>query len=433
MKPIFYALILSMLLASCTNEEAVYFTPSGDFIESNVAFKVVDTISFTMSTFKIDSLATDLYGKILVGQYNDPYFGKTTSSGYIYFMPSNYYIDNSYVFDSIALNLKYSGYYYNDTLAQKKIQVHAIDKKIKYRNGQTNYYNTQDIATTSLLGERTFYPWIYKDSIKITLDYNFGLSLFDKIKTGVINSSDELNEYFKGLKIAPASDEDAAMISFTTADSYLRFYYSNPSEPGSVLYYDFKYSNFATYRNHFSQIKSDRTGTSLPVDFVNQENEISEEALSHLTYIQGGVGLTTKITFPNFKETMYDLGGVIYKADLKIPLDNNLFDKKRYVEDSLRVFVVDINNEIVRALIDSNGNTVHAYVENENPEFNETYINVSIGPFMQELLNSNTMRNYGLVLLPFDYGIKTNRLLLNSNNKPQNKAKLKLTLLHYDD
>jgi len=433
MKNIFLAFIISILIASCSEENTTYFTPSDEFITSNVAFKIVDTISFTMSTFKIDSLATDVYSKILVGQYNDAYFGKTTASGYAYFVPSSYYIDNSYVYDSIVLNLKYSGYFYNDTLLQKNIKVYHLDKKIRYRNGQTNFYNTNEIATTELIGQRTFYPRIYKDSIKITLDNSFGASLFDKIKTGVINSNDELNEYFKGLKITPSSDEEASIISFNVASSYIRFYYSNPSDPGTPLYYDFKYTDFTTNRNHFSQIKSDRTGTSLPVDFLNQEDEISSESLSNLTYIQGGVGITTKITFPHFKETMYDLGGIIYKADLKIPLDNNLFNKKVYTGDSLRVFVVDLNNEVVSSLIDSNGNTVNAYVKKDDPEFNETYLNVSITPFLQSTINLNYYKDYGLILLPFDYGIKTDRLLLNGNKHPQNKAKLKLTLLNYDN
>ncbi|VXB14644.1 conserved hypothetical protein [Flavobacterium sp. 9AF] len=433
MKNIFYLFIVSFFLISCSDEEIDYFTPSNALIDSKVDFTVIDSISFTMSTLKIDSLATDLYSKILVGQYQDPYFGKTTASGYAYFVPSSYYIDNTYVFDSIVLNLKYSGYYYNDTLLQKKIQVYDISKRIKYRNGQTNYYNAQEIPTINLLGERTFYPRIAKDSVKITLDAAFGALIFNKIKTGAISNQDELNEVFKGLKITPSSDENASMISFDISNSYLRFYHSDPSDPGNALSYDFEYSDFSTYRNHFSNIQSDRTGTNLPVDFLNQENEIDEASLNHLTYIQAGVGITTKVTFPSFKESMNNLGGNIYKADLKIPLDKNLYNKNLYVGDSLRVFVVDINNEVVSSLIDSNGAQVNAYIKNENPEFNEAYLTVAIAPFLQNILSNNYYRNYGLIFMPFNHGITTNRLLLNSNHHSRNKAQVKLTLLYYDN
>jgi hypothetical protein len=381
-----------------------------------------------MSTFKMDSLTTDNYNKILVGRYEDPHFGKITCSGFINFVSQSYNYDNDVVFDSIVLNLRYSGYHYNDTLIQKKIKIYELNKKLDYRNGQFNFYNVNDFPTAALIGQRTFYPRIAKDSIKTTLKYTFGQNLFNKIRDGLINNNEELGQYFKGIKITPDTSENASIISFNVNNTYLRLYYSNPDEPNVAKYYDFKYSDFNTNRNHFTKITSDRTGTILPVDFVNQENEINSQTTNNLTFIQAGEGIVTKITFPNFKQSMLNLNrkGAIYKASLKIPLNNAYYSKSLFTSDSLRVFIVDQNNEII-------GETKKGSIIKEDVEFNKTYVNIFVEPFLENTLKINSYRDYGLMLVPYDYGAVTTRLILNDNKNSKEKAKLKLTYFTYDN
>ena len=207
----------------------------------------------------------------------------------------------------------------------------------------------------------------------------------------------------------------------------MRLYYSNPDEPNVAEHYDFKYSDFSTNRNHFTKIRSDRTGTVLPVNFINQENELPSQTTNNLTFIQAGEGIVTKITFPNFKQSMLNLNlnGTIFKANLKIPLDNTYYSKKLFTSDSLRVFIVDQNNDIV-------GETNNGRIIKEDPEFKKAYLNILVEPFLEKILNINSYRNYGLMLIPYDYGAVTTRLILNDNKNPHEKAKLKLTYLTYD-
>ena len=423
----FFILVILAFLISCSQENITFYTPSEELISSNVKFQVIDTISFKMSTFKIDSLFTDIYNKILVGSYNDPQFGKVTCSGFINFISENYDYDNDAVFDSIVLNLGYSGYHYNDTLIQKSIKIYELKKKLDYKNGQVNFYNTSDFATAALIGQRIFYPRIAKDSIKTILNYAFGQNLFNKIRDGIITNNEELGEFFKGLKITPDSSENASIISFNVNTSFVRLYYNKPDESKVAKHYDFKYSDFNTNRNHFTKITSDRTGTLLTVNFINQENELPSQTTNNLTFIQAGEGIVTKITFPNFKQSMLNLNlnGTIYKANLKIPLENAYYSKKLFTSDSLRVFIVDQNNDII-------GETKKGYLIKEDPEFNKTYINILVEPFLENILNLNSYRNYGLMLIPFDYGAVTTRLILNDNKNSKEKAKLKLTYLTYD-
>lgn len=427
---------LAVSLYSCSPiEDSESFTPSDGFVDSNVKFSYVDTMNFKMSTFKMDSLATDLDNKLLIGQYIDPFLGKTTSHAFVNFTPSEYYIQDESVFDSIVLNLEYSGYHYGDTLISNKLEVFELTENLNYQNDQLNFFNTSNYEVNAIIGERYYTPRISKDSIKITLNNNFGLNIFNKIKNGIISDVEELKNHYKGIKISPHEDDNGSIISFNLNTSYIRFYYHLQGYEDEILYYDFKYSDFQTNRNYFSQIYSDRTGTILPVNFANQEVEIQSNQSNDLTFIQSGVGLVTKIYLPNFKERYDNLNfdGFLYKADLEIPINKNLFNNRTKIPDSLRIFVIDKNNQIINTLKDNIGNDLVAHINYVNSEFNEINLNVPIHSFIELTLSNNVIyKDYGIMLIPFNYGSKIDRMILNGNQNQNRKSKLILTHLRYD-
>lgn len=432
MKNIFFSILVVLILISCSTEELSFFNPSDDFIESNVNVSVIDTITFKLSTYKFDSIATDVGGDILVGKYTDPVFGIVKSSGFVDYVPKDYDIDENAVFDSIVLNLPYSGYFYNDTLLQKKIRVEELSKIIRFRNDQTRFYNTTDVPTSNLIGERTFYPRIKaKDSINITLSYNFGLNLFNKIRDGVIVNSEDLKLNFKGIKISPDETENASIIGFKGSSSYIRFYYSLPDNPGIAEAYDFVYNSVDGESKYFSQISSDRTGTVFP-NFTNNEVEFFPTSSMPYTYINSGVGIVTKIVFPHFNESISNLNqsGIIYKANLKIPLRGSNYSDKLFTSDSVQVFIVDQNNEIVTTLYDGNKQAV-GRINKEEPDINEKYIEIPVANFLETTLSTPLYRNYGLILVPYGFNSSTTRTILNTQNNSQKKAKLIITYLNY--
>ena len=433
---LFFIFGLIATFYSCSpNEDSDFFTPSDGFVDSNVKFSYLDTMSFKMSTFKMDSLATDLDNKLLVGQYIDPILGKTTSHAFVKFTPSQYYLSDDAIFDSIILNLKYSNYSYGDTLISKKIKVSELDENLNYLNGQGNFYNVSDFDADNVIGERFYTPKASKDSIKITLNSSFGQNLFYKIKNGVISDVDELKNHYKGMKISPDESENGSIISFDVRLCYLRFYYHLDGYKDDIKYYDFRYFDFETNRNYFSQIYSDRTGTILPVNFSNQEDEVQSNLTNNLTFIQSGVGLVTKIYLPNFKERYDNLNfeGLLYKSELEIPINKNLYSDKTKIPDSLRVFIIDRNNQVINTLKDNNGNDAVARVNYEDSEFNEITLKVPINRFIELTLNSNHVyKDYGLILIPFNYGSKVDRMILNGNQSNSRKSKLILTHLRYD-
>ncbi|WP_445908832.1 DUF4270 family protein [Yeosuana sp.] len=425
---------LVFLLLSCSQDSDIsFFTPSNQFFDSNVNFVLIDTISFETSTFQFDSLATDIGSEILVGQYQDPVFGKIKANGYLEFKANRLTISDEAIFDSLVLNLPYKNYFYGDTLVQKNIQIFNLDEEIKIPNDQNNLFNTTSFNASELIGARYFLPRFSKDSIKITLNQLFGSSVFNQIKNGQITNQVELVDFFKGLKITQNESENSSIIAFDVSKIYLRFYYSDPDELDAVNEFDLVFNNSES-NTYFTEFNADRTGTLIPV-FLNQEVEMPSIASDNISFIQSGLGLTTKITFPNFRESIFNLdrAGVFFKSELKFRLNQNYINEKTFTSDSLQVFIIDQNNAFVSALGQSNGAPSKGYIINENKELNETYLVVDVNPFLENLLIRDSYLNYSLALIPYGFNNSVTRLVLNAEQNMQEKATLKITYLEYED
>lgn len=413
------------LLYSCDNTESFY--SDADLIQSDVHIIDVDSFAMKMTIYRYDSIVSG-EERMVVGRYIDPYFGEVKASSYIEFLPASYYytIDDDAVFDSIVLNLRYDGYYYNDTLQTKTINVRKLAKELRLPNSQTDYYNTTSIPVVDeVIGQRTFRPRIGNDSITVTLSPAFGQTIFTALKSNNVNDREEFLNYLKGLHISPADGEDAAMIGFSPTGSYMRVYYSYPDQAQiESEYIDLVYNS--STKKFFNSITGNYSGTPLQ-GLGGQENEVSSPALGNLGFIQSGLGVMTKVTFPSIRNIReYNEGnGEIFKAQLKIKLDARYYNKNYPVRDSVYVCTVDQNNDII-----SYGGV--GYIQRIDPEINEVYLTADVNFFLQKLLTNSQYLNYGLVFVPFNYNTSTDRLVLNGENNPYYKSRLTLTYVIYE-
>lgn len=428
------AVVCTALFTSCTHD-SLYdsFETGGNFTQSNVKIVQIDTFAVNMSTFRYDSISST-GSRLLVGRYTDPVFGEIKASAFVDYVPASYYFDSDAVFDSIVLNLPYDGYYYNDTLAQKTINIQQLSKEIRLRNNQTDLYNTTDVAAASeIIGTKTFYPRISKDSLTIKLANSFGQNLFNKIQHDQINDVDQLTDYFKGLKISPADTEDASIIGFSTGKSYMRIYYSIPDDVTT----DNNYLDFAYYSTTdpkaFNKVEGNRNNTLLR-NLNGQENEGTSSSLNNLAFIQSGIGITTRIDFPSIRN-IYQVNnnnGEIFKANLKIRLNNAYYSKNLYTPDSIAVYIADQNNDLVTQLTTSAGKAVMGHIDKSDNENNEVYLTIPVDLFLDKIINNAMYLKYGLVFFPLGYTQSVNRLVLNGENNSQYKTRLELTYTIYD-
>ena len=425
----------TLLLLSCDNESDA-FEAGQDFTQSNIKVVQIDTFGLNMSTFRYDSITTSGYDRIMVGRYADPYFGKVKATGFIDFLPETYYIDDAAVLDSVVLNMPYDGFYYNDTLQSKTIKIQELTKEIRFKNDQSYFYNTSDVAASNtVIGQKTFKPRISRDSLTVTLNYNFGQNLFSKIQNSIINDAEQFTDYFKGFKISADDTEDAAIMGFTASTSYVRMYYKIPGEESTAVQYIDLVYNSGTNPKHFSRIESDRAGTLLQ-NLTGQENEATTSSLNNYAFIQAGIGITTKFTFPSIREIATvnsgNGNGDIFKANLKIKIQNANYSKNLYTSDSLYIYVIDQNNDYVSRLTDSASNPVMAYVDKQDVENNEVYLVAPVEVFLTNAINNADYAKYGIILVPVNFNSTTERLILNGEKNTNYKSRLELTYVIYD-
>lgn len=427
---------------SCgTDTDAGEFVVGSDYLALSNKVVMIDTVTVEMSTINFDSLVTSSQSRILIGNYDDPIFGKVKSNSYFQLSGSSYALNNSgsdteavnFVFDSISMILKYDNYYYGDTTQVQKFDIHRLTQKVKPNTDDDSFYNNSTLTySDESLGTISYKPRpTEKDSINIRMNDALGAALFQKIKSREITNFDSFTEYLKGLVLVPSTSNSSSVIGFSTSTSKVRLYYSKyqADTEDESYYLDFTVLNTD---KQFNSISLDKTGTliqNLPIS----SSKLSSTATNKQGFIQSGTGVACRIDFPNIKKLKYiSDNGAIVDAKLILKPINNSYSDKYPLADSLKVYVGDNLNRISGSLQSSSGAAVFGILNKKSDEFNENVgYTIPLGNFLQkEMLRSADSRSSLILTLP---GISksVNRLVLGDQKHQDNKIQLKIYYLSY--
>ncbi|MGQ7946364.1 DUF4270 family protein [Flavobacterium sp. WC2509] len=429
-----------LLIISCDSDTDVgEFVVGADYLALKNKVISIDTVTVDVSTIKLDSLVTSSESRILVGNYDDPLFGKIKSDSYFQVATSTFNLYNQssdteatgYVFDSIAMILRYDNYYYADTTKVQTLNVHRVLKNFKPNTNDSSFYNSSALTYDyNSLGTISYRPKpIGKDSINIKLDNVFGKELFNKFKNHEIESYTDFTDYLKGFVIESSSTASSSVIGFKMT-SVVRLYYSKGIGSTSDNYsMDFTISDIS---KQFNAVSSDRVGTliqDLPLSKMN----LSSKLTSNTGFIQSGAGIACRIDFPNIKELKYlSEKGAIVDAKLILRPAKNSYSKMYPLPDTLSVYVVDKLNRIKSVFADSNGTTEVAILTNADDEFGENVgYQISLGAFLQkEMLKESDSKSGLLFTLPSLSKI-VGRVALGDQINKDSKLKLQIYYITY--
>ena len=433
-------ILLSFLIISCDSDvDQGDFVVGADYLAVNNKVIAIDTLTVEVSTVKLDSLVTSSESRILVGNYDDPLFGKIKSDSYFQVATTSYnlYSQNSdtdatgYVFDSIAVILRYDDYYYADTTKSQTLDIHRVLKNFKPNRDDDSFYNNSSLAYDGIsLGSITYKPKpIGNDSINIKLDNQFGTALFNKFKNNEITTSDEFTEFLKGFVIKSSSGTSGSIIGFNLS-SVLRMYYSKGIGGTDDNYtMDFAISDIS---KQFNAVSSDRTGTLIQ-DLPLSKANLSSLYTGNKGFIQSGTGIACRIDFPYIKQLSYIADkGAIVEAKLIIKPEKNSFSEMFPLPETLSVFVVDKLNRIRSTLTDSGGVTSVATLTNTDDEFDENIAyELSLAPFLQkEMLKESDSKSGLLFTLPTLSKV-VDRVALGSQANKESKIELQIYYITY--
>ncbi|WP_299100085.1 DUF4270 family protein [uncultured Winogradskyella sp.] len=419
---------LALIVTSCSTDTEVEGINAGeDFTNTHIRVLSIDTFSVAFSTMKFDSIITSESSSLLIGKYIDDDMGVVTASSNFQLNTASYYIDNDAILDSVGLVLGYDTYYYNDTTQVSTLNIHRLTEKMSSEDSY--YYNTTETSYEATpLVSRTFIPTPSKDSLFVTLPYDFGEELFNDIRDNNITDNESLYQKLKGITIRPGANDDGSIIGYSVSseDTYLRFYYKIPDELDTDEYtYDLSINEF------YNHIESDVSG--LPLELItDQEYNLSSSDSNGISYNQSGTGYVTKIEFPTLKD-IYDVGesGTILEATLYIQPNTTSHSDIQPLSDALLLYTIDQNNDLA-SQISNSADVVSASLTTDNSEFNEILYTIPVIDFIDQKLSESPETEDALILIPSDYNSSINKIIFNDSEKSEFKTKLVLTYAIYE-
>jgi len=433
-------MFFGVLMFSCDSDvDAGEFVVGADYLALKNKVISIDTVTINLSTIKLDSLVTSNESRILAGNYDDPLFGKVKANSYFQVSTTsfNLYSENSdtdatgYVFDSIAVILRYDDYYYADTTKVQTLNIHRVTKKFKPNVNDDSFYNNSalDYNDTSL-GTITYRPKpIGRDSINVKLDNEFGLELFNKFKNNEITTSSEFTDYLKGFVLTSDSNASGSIVGFNLS-SVLRLYYSR-GKGGAEDFYTKDFTVLDATKQ-FNSISSDRAGTLIN-DLPLSKMSLSSSYTGNTGFIQSGTGIVCRVDFPNIRQLKFlsDKGAIVDAKLIMKPVKNS-YSKLFPLPEKLSVYVVDKLNRIKTTLTNSSGESIVATLNNANDEFDENVnYQLSIGSFLQKEMLKESDSKSGLIFTLPSLSKVVDRVALGDQTKKESEMKLQIYYITY--
>ena len=450
MKRILFSGVLALVVAvlfSCNDASVLGSNILPE--ENNLEVDFTDTISLISSTVRLDS--TRVYdpnpslqpGRYITGRVEDPTFGIYSSNIYTQFelLTTNPDFSNA-VLDSVVLLLAYdnTGGFYGELDNPFTIKVREVQE---YMSPAESYQSFQTFTTSSsTLGELTFVPApedsvrldednILAPHIRIPIDNALGNRFFNETDTTVFENDDNFTNYFNGVQIEAALDENSAMVGLDLLDnlSQLVFYYHEDTlEKTFVL----RAKSGSTKTMNFNHTYDKGIYASLNPFIGNATLSDS------LVFLQGMEGHDVQIELP----FIADLPKIVVnKAELIVRVAQDATSTSYPVAEQLVLSrIVDAESDpllIEDVTISLSRTSSFEGLFGGQPEVNSTSgediteYRMNISGYLQDVLDG-TLENKPLYLEIFPKSDQPNRLILGGAKHSKYKMSIELTYTKLD-
>lgn len=444
-----------LILAACQSSIEVGQPPR------NMSVIFSDTFTVKVSTVWVDSVTSSNTSDLLVGQCQDPLFGKITAQSFFTLSPRSGQnvsaLLESPEVGKLQLVLFYN-YSYGDTTREQTIYVHRVTEPI-VRDGRYYTFENKSIEATPL-GSKTFRASALLGRVlEIDLADSFRDELLALLAGPDSLTQERLDDWLKGLALLPDSNDDAAILGFDASQpllTFLRLRYKNAQGADAFYFVSMRVATITAGEStpksvRFVRITADRAGSDLANIALQQP--IAEEALANQAYIQGLLGICSKIEFP-YIDKLNELGIVAvnqaYLIMRPLPNKSNPFYRR---PQNLLLVEATANGRPARAPITRTGpsfnwtDTIYRAVQTEGFDpmgvgrdlqipfdpLTQSY-NALITSYMQALLNDSNPRylgrtrkpNYGLFVMPNTMSAYPTRLVLGGALHPSHRLELQL-------
>ena len=399
--------------------EADGLLPEEDVLFANQS----DTSSILSYIVREDTLSTDELSACLLGSYTDETFGRTVASFATQFVLSGASpsFPAAFEVDSVIFSVAYSGYSYG-SLGEGYLSVKELSADLPKTSGFNSSYNAP-VLNENLLANASqmfqFKPKTYlfgtEDSLapqlRIPLKTSLGTRLLQPTDPSALESDENFQSYFKGLKVEAGSyPMGVVALDLTNINSKITVYYRYDNGGlADTTFYEFpvtadcgRYSRL----QHFYQYASQ----------PDLQELVTTDTLANQTmsYLQAGAGIKTKLVLPNLLDLQMNGGRIVNNAELIVPYDQD----SRYAPTS-QIFIFYQNSEgTLVALPDQFSGNIGGGVEESNKRYR-----LNITQYIQKVI-SGELENAPLFIVSGAAGVSVNRTIMHgpefSDNNVEN-------------
>jgi hypothetical protein len=420
-----------LFFGSCkkpTDLQADGLLPEEDVLYANQT----DTTAITSYIVREDTLSTDELSACLLGSYTDDTFGRTLASFSTQFALSgaNPSFPEAFEVDSVIFSVAYTGYSYG-SLGEGYLSVKELSADLPKTGSFNSSYNAP-VLNENLLADASqtfqFKPKTFlfgtEDSLapqlRIPLKPSLGTRLLQPTDTTVLESDENFQTYFKGLKVEAGSyPMGVVALDLTNINSKITVYYRfDNGGLADTTFYEFPVtSDCGRYSRlqHFYQYATQPELQGL----VTTDTLANQSAM----YLQAGAGIKTKLVLPNLLDLQMSEGRIVNKAELIVPYEPDL----RHAPTS-QIFIFYQNSEgNLVALPDQFSGNIGGGVEESNKRYR-----LNITQYVQKVI-SGELQNAPLFIVSGAAGVSVNRTIMHGPEFSENSAENLRLIITYSN
>jgi hypothetical protein len=399
--------------------EADGLLPPEDVLFANQS----DTSSILSYIVREDTLSTDELSACLLGSYTDETFGRTVASFATQFVLSGASpsFPAAFEVDSVIFSVAYSGYSYG-SLGEGYLSVRELNADLPKTSGFNSTYNAP-VLNENLLANASqtfqFKPKTYlggtvdslAPQLRIPLKTSLGTRLLQPTDPAALESDENFQSYFKGLKVEAGSyPMGVVALDLTNINSKITVYYRYDNGGlADTTFYEFpitadcgRYSRL----QHFYQY-----ATQPDLQELVTTDTLANQTMS---YLQAGAGTKTKLVLPNLLDLQMNEGRIVNKAELIVPYE---FDRRYPPTSQIFIFYQNSEGTLV-ALPDQFSGNIGGGVEESNKRYR-----LNITQYIQKVI-SGELENAPLFIVSGAAGVSVNRTIIHgpefSDNNVEN-------------
>jgi len=335
-----FAFFLLLVLGGCSDPATLGLELAPSNNQIGVFYK---EIPLDAQVVLLDSFNTTNAGVLIVGDEEDPYFGKTRSTAYtrLHIESGSERPRTDAILDSVFFTLATVSVNGSDLDKKKKYSVHLLSEPLL----DTLYYNFSKLPyQASSIAEIEVEFKTAKDTLlKAPMNTVVANEIFAKVKRGTeFNSLFNFRKYLPGVAIVPRAGDNTTAGFSLGGNTGISFFYHYLGDTIAK-----KYSITTFSSRSFNGIESDRRGT--PTEVVRDYQK--SYSTGNIVGMKSGLGLAMRLNTRPLDTFLDTLSGVVFnQVTLEIgPIEEQ--DKGQTPISGMVMKFVDSQNRVLLSTI----------------------------------------------------------------------------------